>query len=44
MKTVIITPEKRKELTDWLIELPAKYANPILQFLLENEEQDKPSK
>lgn len=38
MKKVILTPEKRQELTNWLLEIPAKFANPVLQFLAENEE------
>lgn len=37
MKEVKLTPEKRQELTNWLMEIPAKYANPVLQFLAENE-------
>jgi hypothetical protein len=27
-----------------LLEIPAKYANPILQFLAENEEKSEPEK
>jgi len=42
IKKVILTPEKRQELTTWLMEQPAKFTNPILQFLAENEvEEDK---
>jgi len=37
MKKVILTEEKIKSLTDWLMEQPAKFANPILQFLEENK-------
>ena len=43
MKDVLLTKEKRQELTNWLMEIPAKYCNPVLQFLAENEvkEEDK---
>jgi hypothetical protein len=48
MNEIVINPEKRKELTNWLMEQPAKFANPILQFLQENEvkkeEEKKPTK
>ena len=37
MKEVHLNAQKREELTKWLMELPAKYANPLLQFLQENE-------
>lgn len=40
MKDVLIKADKRKELTNWLMELPAKYANPMLQFLAENEVEE----
>ena len=40
MKKVVLTPEKRQELTNWLMEQPAKFTNPILQFLQENEEEE----
>jgi hypothetical protein len=39
MKEVLISQQKRQDLTNWLLEIPAKYANPILQFLQENEIQ-----
>ena len=39
MKEVTLTKEKRQELTNWLLEIPAKYANPVLQFLADNEVQ-----
>lgn len=39
MKKVILTPEKRQELTTWMLEnLLGKHCNPILQFLADNEE------
>ena len=39
MKKVILTPEKRQELTNWMLEnLLGKHCNPILQFLADNEE------
>jgi hypothetical protein len=40
MKAVKLTPEKRQELTNWLLEIPAKYCNPVLQFLADNEETE----
>lgn len=43
MKEVRLNPQKRQEFTNWLMELPAKYANPILQFLQENEVQTEES-
>jgi len=39
MKKVILTPEKRQELSNWMLEnLLGKHCNPILQFLADNEE------
>jgi len=40
MKEVVLTPKKREELTAWLMEQPAKFANPVLQFLAENEVEE----
>lgn len=42
MKEVKLSAEKRQELTNWLLEIPAKYANPVLQFLAENEVNEEP--
>lgn len=40
MKDVHIKSTDRQELEKWLLEIPAKFANPILQFLQQNEVQD----
>ena len=29
MKEVKLSPEQREKLTNWLMEIPAKYANPM---------------
>ena len=42
MKEVHLSVEAKEQLTNWLMEQPAKFANPILQFLEENEvKEDK---
>lgn len=41
MKDVLIKSTDRQELEKWLLEIPAKFANPILQFLQQNEIKDE---
>jgi len=42
MKSVLLTPEARQELNQWLLEnLLGKHCNPVLQFLSKHEVLDK---